>query len=109
MVQPERQEHVRILWRCGGPLLIYVTDPIGSLLDAFVGIIKDRSALKTANLPGSFTALCQNFINDALMSASRFIEADNPFSFILVELCLHGYFRMPWGRDAPGPLLILHM
>ena len=68
----------------------------GSLLEAFVRIIKDRSAFKTANLPGSFTTLGQNIINEALMSARHFFETDAGFRFrILDDLCVHGHFHMP--------------
>lgn len=68
----------------------------GSLLEALVGIIKDRSAFKTANLPGSFTALGQNIINEALMSARRYFETDVGFRFrIPDDLCVHGYFQIP--------------
>ncbi len=68
----------------------------GSLLEALVGISKDRPAFKTANLPGSFTALGQNIINEALMSARRFFETDAGFHFrILDNLCVHGHFHMP--------------
>jgi hypothetical protein len=80
-----------------------------SLLEALVGIIKDRPAFKTPNLPGSFTALGQNIIDEALMSARHFFETDAGFRFcILDDLCVHGHFRITLRGDGPGSLKSFH-
>jgi hypothetical protein len=72
-----------------GDRLLRISD---SLSEAFVGIIKHRVAFKTANLSGSFTALSQNIIDDALMSARRFLDAGLCFC-VLNGLCPHGHFK----------------
>jgi cytochrome c oxidase assembly protein Cox11 len=55
----------------------------GSLLEALVGIVKDRPTFKAANLTGSFPVLGQNIINEAPMSARRFFDAG--FCFCVLD------------------------
>ena len=82
-----------------GDRLLRIT---GSLLEALVGIVKDRPTFKTANLPGSFTALGQNIINEALMRASRYFETDTGCCFyVLVGPYFHEHSTCP-ESDVPA-------